>query len=65
MSYTHPMIANLKHAAWNKEVADFLGHYQAMKDALEAAKLLAANIERGGVGSQTLVDNFHLCVDKV
>jgi hypothetical protein len=78
MSNTHTMIANLKHAAWNKEtvsigggtfdhkeVADFLGHYRAMQDALEAARLLCANLDNGGVGSATLVDNFRLQDDKV
>lgn len=78
MSNTHPIIANIKHAVWNKEVAhigggsfnekelaDFLGHYRAMQDALEAARLLCANLDNGGVGSATLVDNFRLQDDKI
>jgi hypothetical protein len=75
---TPTIIANLKHAVWNKEsvkigggtfdhkeLADFLGHYRSMQDALEAARLLCANLQNGGVGSETLVDNFQILDEKI
>lgn len=75
---TPTIIANLKKAAFDretltigggifnhKEIADFLGHYRSMQDALEAARLLCANLQNGGVGSNTLVDNFQIQVDKI
>lgn len=72
-SNDHSIIANIKHAIHNKEsvsigggvfdhkeLADFLGHYRSMQDALEAARLLCANLQHGGVGHMTLVENFDI-----
>ena len=78
MNHDHTIIANIKHAIRSKEpaligggsfdhkeLADFLGHYRSMQDALGAARLLCANLDNGGVGSATLRDNFRLQDDKI
>lgn len=78
MSNDHQVITNLKHAFHNREtvqigggsftpnqIAEFLGHYRAMQNALEAARLLCANIGNGGVGMQTLADNFGILDDAI
>lgn len=78
MNHDHAILANIKHAIRNKEpaqigggsfdhkeLASFLGHYLFMQDALEAARLLCANLDNGGVGRATLVDNFRLRDEKV
>ena len=38
---------------------------EAMEKALEAARLLCANLDNGGIGSARLVDNFRNFDDKV
>jgi hypothetical protein len=72
------MIANIKHAIRtkatteigggsfdHKELSEFLGHYRAMQSALEAARLLCSNLQNGGEGHMTLVDNFHILDDTI
>jgi hypothetical protein len=38
---------------------EILKEYRAMEKALEAARLLCANLANGGHGHMTLVNNFH------
>ena len=72
------MVANLKHAIRKHKPADIGGGtfsvdemtdvvktIQAMEDALKAARLLCANLERGGEFHATLVDNFRLLDESI
>lgn len=72
------MVANLKGAIHDRkpaeigggtfsvdEMTDVVKTIKAMEDALSAARLLCANLERGGEGHATLVDNFRLLDDSI
>lgn len=71
-------LANLKHAIRNKQSVEIGGGIfntqeltevyktiQSMDDALQAARLLCANLDNGGHGKQTLIDNFRILDDKI
>lgn len=74
MSKDHPVVTALHQAKVNHEtlviggktftpnnIADFIGHYTAMHNALGVAKDLCANVN----SRQHLVDNFGLMVDAI
>jgi hypothetical protein len=78
MSNYNTIIANIKHAIREKQTAnigggtfnatelnDFLNTIKVMEDTIHAGKLLCANLERGGVGQQSLIENFYNNVDKL
>ena len=44
---------------WKIDIDFIRNEYRAMEKALEAARLLCANLANGGQGHMTLVNNFH------
>ena len=74
----HTFLANLNQAIRNKqsceigggifntkELAEVYKNIQAMDNALDAARVLCANLDNGGIGKQTLIDNFRLLDESI